>query len=209
MTSWGAGNTPAHVIPRCTFDNYATAHSAVLDPQSWTDVEQVKTGVSPIWQSQSALMTQCLGAPQLSSDTYFFVLHLLIALASGDAACQAMAAKLVSAPCASIEYPNDVFGNQLVYLVLMYLAEPAGSYVWSNSQLQQVLTDLGSVVTGSDSASLAIQASLDQHQKLLVVDSAYPLQDPYVPAIGFNQRVTDTLYALDQARSTVAAGGAQ
>ena len=209
MTSWGPANTPANVIPRCTFDNYVSAHSAVLDPQSWTDVEQVKAGVAPVWQSQLALMTQCLSAPQLSSDTYFFVLHLLIALTNGNADCQAMASKLVSAPCCSIEYPNDIFANQLVYLVLMYMADPAGSYVWSNVQLQQALTNLCSVVTGSDSASQALLASLQQHQKLLLVDAAYPLQDPYVPAIGFDQRVTDTLYALDQARSNVAAGSAQ
>jgi hypothetical protein len=208
-TSWGPGNTPANVIPRCTFDNYVAAHSAVVDPQSWTDVEQVKAGVVPVWQSQLALMTQCLGAPQLSSDTYLFMLHLSIALTSGNTACQDIAAKLMSAPCASIEYPNDIFANQLVYLALMYMADPAGSYVWSNSQLQQALSDLGNVVTGSDAASQAIQASLKQHLKLLLVDSAYPLQDPYVPAVGFNQRVTDTLYALDQARATVAAGDAQ
>jgi hypothetical protein len=149
-----------------------------------------------------------LEAPQLSSDTYFFFLHLLIALTSGDNRCRALASKTVSAPCSSPEYPNDTFANQLIYVVLMDLADPAGAYVWNNQQLQAFMAALGNTVAFSDPASTAIRNSLVAHGKLLYVDSAYPLQDPNNPASSFNVRKTDTLAALDRARSGMAQGAA-
>ena len=40
-----------------------------------------------------------------------------------------------------------------------------------------------------------------KYPQVLKVDVAYPMQDPYAPSVGFNQRKTDTLFALDQARA--------
>ncbi len=150
-------------------------------------------------------MTALLQQPTLAAGAYFFLLHLLIALPTGATAAQQLAEQIVSAPASSQEYPNDTFINQLVYLSLLYLADPLGQYGWDNAQLQTAVQNLAGVILATDPASTAIKASLAQHGKVLYSDSAYPMQDPYSPNIGFTQRQTDTLFALDKARQTIKA----
>ena len=58
--------------------------------------------------------------PRYHADAYFFLLHLLIALTTGDAAARALVERIVSASATSQEYPNDTFVNQLVYLALLF-----------------------------------------------------------------------------------------
>jgi hypothetical protein len=127
----------------------------------------------------------------------------LIALATGDTPCQSLALQIVNAATDSPEYPNDIFINQLVYLTLLYLADPMGSYGWNNAQLQSILRDVQSVILANDPASAAIKSSLTQHGKVLNSDASYPMTDPYNPNIGFNQRKTDTLFALEKARAAL------
>jgi hypothetical protein len=153
-------------------------------------------------------MVQAILKEDITLDSSFFLLHLLIALTGGDNRCRALASKTVSAPCSSLEYPNDTFANQLIYIVLMDLADPAGAYVWNNQQLQAFVAALGNTVAFSDPASTAIRNSLVAHGKILHVDFSYPLQDPFNPGISFNVRKTDTLAALDRARSGIAQGAA-
>ena len=206
LQAWGVTNAPAALFQKTTFDNYSSALAGLLSPASWSNIEQVKSGVAPVWQSQSTEISTLISAQTLSSASYFFFLHLLTGVVSGDQACQALAQQVVSAPCSSIEYPNDTFINQLIYASLMYMADPLGSYAWNNPQLQAWVTAMAGVVTGTDRASAAIQVSLTNHAKLLNADASYPLQDPYNPSVGFNQRVTDTLYALDQSRANMNQG---
>ena len=52
---------------------------------------------------------------------------------------------------------------------------------------------------GKDPGSVALRDSLGKHHRILVSDSAYPLQDPYTET-RFPQRQTDTLFALDASR---------
>jgi hypothetical protein len=59
------------------------------------------------------------------------------------------------------------------------------------------------VITQGDPASVAIKTSLETHGKILYTASSYPMVDPYAPSVGFPQRKTDTLFALDRARATI------
>ena len=135
-------------------------------------------------------------------------MHLLISLGTSNTKDQQFAQKIVSLATTSIEYPNDIFINQLVYLTLMYLADPLGDYGWNNAQLQALLQDLQSTIMANDPASTAIKTSLGQQAKVLHSASSYPMVDPYCPGISFNVRKTDTLAALDNARSGIAQGAA-
>src|SRR5690349_5544490 len=114
---------------------------AILAPTAWTDVEQVKVGVASVWAAQAHEVRALLQPATLTADTYFFLLHLLVGLLTGDTATAALVEQLVSAIATSQEYPNDTFINQLIYLALMYLGDPLGPYGWSNAQLQMALAD--------------------------------------------------------------------
>jgi hypothetical protein len=173
-----------------------------FDPANWTDAGTFLQNLrsTTLWQDQRDAMTILLQPATLPADAYYFLVHLLIALPTGNPADQHLAQRLVSASATSPEYPNDTFANQLVYLVLLYLADPLGPYGWPNAQLQAALHDLEGVILASDPASTAIKASLAQHGKVLIADAAYPMQDPYCPSVGFSRRKTDTLFALDKAR---------
>ncbi|MGN6673720.1 MAG: hypothetical protein ACTHMA_10485 [Thermomicrobiales bacterium] len=202
LQTW-AMQPPTAVIPLTTFDDYAAVQHAVLAPTAWTDVEQVKAGVASVWAAQVGEVRVLLQPATLTADTYFFLLHVLVGLLTGDTATATLVEQLVSAVATSQEYPNDTFINQLIYLALMYLGDPLGPYGWNNAQLQTALTDISSVVANVGPAAPLILTSLAQHQKLLYAAASYPLVDPYNPGIGFTQRKTDTLAALDKARASL------
>ncbi|MGN6814012.1 MAG: hypothetical protein ACTHMP_24350 [Thermomicrobiales bacterium] len=178
-----------------------------FDPANWTNsgtFVQNLAGTN-LWTAQSQTATALLQPSTLPADAYFFLLHLLLALPTSTAKDQQLAQQIVSASASSQEYPNDTFINQLVYLALMYLADPLGNFAWTNAQLIAETTLLSGAITCPDPASQAIRDSLARHQRVLQTDASYPLQDPYSPAIGFTQRQTDTLFALDKARQTLKA----
>ncbi len=203
MQSWGAANTPDNVFPRhSTFSDYVPKHLAVLDPQSWTDVEQIKVGVADVWQSQLLELHELLAAEWLSGETYFYLLHLLIALRTGNDECQTLAMRTLDMACSSPAYPNDTFANQVVYAALMNVSDPNGAFGWSPPQRLQFLDDLRSLVVGGDPASSALQASLESHSKVQNSDPAYPMQDPR-SNLPFDDRKTDTLAALDKSRQSL------
>jgi hypothetical protein len=174
-----------------------------FDPAHWTDVSAFLTNIgnSALWQQQLDAVKSLLKPDTLGGGDYFFLLHLLIGLTAGDPPSVELASQIASAPADSTEYPNDTFVNQLVYLTLLYLADPMGSFAWTTTQLEAELTGLAGAISGTDPGSVAVQTSLSRHLRVLQVDTAYPLQDPYCPSIGFPQRQSDTLFALDKARS--------
>jgi hypothetical protein len=202
LAAWDM-NAPKTVFKANTFDTYRDVLRGVLDPASWTDVENVKSGVSGLWTSQKESMNALLAAERLTADDYFFLLHVLLGLVSGEGDLQLFTSNILTAPADPPGYPNDVFVNQLLYLALMYLADPLGSYGWNNAQLQQFVADVTSVVTGTDEASVAIAGAMAQQGKVLNSASSYPMIDPYNPSVGFTQRVTETVSALDKARASI------
>jgi len=176
-----------------------------FDPENWTDSgDFVQNWIATaIWAQQSAEINALLQPATLNGDAYFFLLHLLAAVVTSTPSDQRLAQQIVDAVASSPEYPNDTFINQLVYLTLMYLADPSGNFAWTNAQLLAQMDLMAGAVTGPDPASQAIHTSLAQHKRVLQTDASYPMQDPYSPAIGITTRKADTLAALDRARKTV------
>ncbi len=201
-SSWG-DTPPAHLVNvGKTIGSYgecAKFEQGVLD--GWTDFPKVIATTSPVWQAQATALANLIGSSDpLTSADYFFLLHLLIAVSTGTQQDQSSVDKVVSAVASSMEYPNDSVGNQLIYLALMYLANPLGDFAWNNGQLQRFLSDTENAIKSSSAGAQALKTSMAKHLKILVVDAAYPMQDPYNPNIGFNTRISDTLNALEAAR---------
>lgn len=205
LSQWGA-NPPSDLINvGTTFDSQnAVINFEMPVLQNWTNFPNIVASTAPVWQAQSDTVTALLKEPSLHAESYLFLLHLLIALGTSNTKDQQLAQKIVSAPVNSMEYPNDTLSNQIVYLTLMFFADPLGDYGYNNSQLQGLLSDLSGVVVSTDPASQAIKQSLANQLKILRSDASYPMQDPYNPNVGFNTRLSDTLAALDSARSSLA-----
>jgi hypothetical protein len=100
-------------------------------------------------------------------------------------------------------YPEETFINQLIYLVLMYLAdprEPDTKYKWNNGQLQGFVRDLRSLINTGPSGSAAIAKSLDLQLHILNVVDSYPLMDPE-SNLPLSARKADTRAALNEVLS--------
>ena len=205
IAAWGQ-TPPSNIISQTGNRAIWAFEDAVLGP-NWTNMSAVTSGAAALWASQVGTVNVLLAAGTLGAGGYFFLLHLLAGLATGDAASRALAQRIVNTTASSTEYPNDVFINQSVYSSLMYLGDPEGAYAWNNQQLQAFVAALGNTVASSDPVSTAIRNSLVKQGKILYVDTAYPLQDPN-SNVSFNVRKTDTLAALDRARSGIAQGAA-
>jgi hypothetical protein len=203
LKAWG-DNPPSKIIDKGVDIKNGDGAGAFEDNilKTWTDFPNVAVLTAPLWQSQHDTANALLQASSVDVSSYFLLLFLLIGLDTGSAKLQSYANQIVSAPADSQEYPNDIFINQQIYLILLYLADPMGEFAWTNAQLQNALNGIHGAIRSKSPASLAIKTSLENHLKVLVVDSAYPMQDPY-SNIGFNQRQTDTLFALDKARAAV------
>jgi hypothetical protein len=209
LSQWDHDQAPSNIIEMgngtVTFNSQgqvvipplpSASQTSVL--QNWTDFPTVAARTLPVFQSQSDKLKAMLQPDALAASDYFFLLHLLIAACSRTDSTES---QLVSALCNSAEYPNDTFINQLIYLALMYLANPVGSFKLDNPDLQTMMSDLKACITSSVPAAAAITTALDKHLTLLYVDSAYPMDDPNNAAVNFDDRLTDTLSALDATRA--------
>ena len=172
----------------------------------WSNAAKVAGEVAA---AQIAAQGDCFASlmkvPELTGDDYLFALHLIIGLLTGTSSQSTQARTLVSALCTSPEYPNDTFINQLVYSALLTLGDPIGSWGFANADLLAFVNTLEGTISATDPGSAAVKQSLVDHGKVLKADSAYPLQDPYT-SIGFTQRKTDTLFALDATRRQPTSG---
>jgi hypothetical protein len=178
-----------------------------FDPSNWTDSGKLTTSLAPLSTAQSGTLTTLLAQKSAPSpQTWPFLLYLLAAQCASTAHDQQRANTIVATPTTSREYPNDALINQLVYYTLMYWADPLGDLNWTNAQIQDAVKALGDAVPGQDPASRAIANSLQKHGKILHSTNSYPMVDPYAPSVAFDQRKTDTLFALEKAWATVKQG---
>jgi hypothetical protein len=208
ISGWEPPNAPPQNIfwegPSTTFGQQISLQRALFDPSHWTDVGTVSTIIGKVTEAQSAAVHALVSAGALSPDSALFLVWLLLVIVTySSTADQRLAAKILSASAPSPEYPNDILANQLIYLMLMTLADPLGICGWPNATLQSTLQSLIAVIHRDDPASVALRQSLTNHLKVLIADSAYPMQDPYSPNIGFTTRQTDTLAALNRAWATL------
>jgi hypothetical protein len=204
FNSWGS--TPPSSMVR-TGQIYAPDllpfEDAVL--AKWTDQAGLQTTLAPVWRDQATAVQALVQQAAVSPDEYIFLLHVLLTLGAGPADCRTLANAIVNARADSPEYKNDTFINQLVYAMLLRLADPLGPYAFTNAQSQALLQSLVAVVSTTDPVSKAVNTSLANHLKIAQVDVSYPMHDPYNPSVGFMDRQTNALYALDQARAALAA----
>jgi hypothetical protein len=185
-----------------TVSQQVAYQEALFDPSRWTEVSTVSHVVGTIGEAQAAAVHALLTGGALSPDSALFLPYLLLGVIT-SVTDQRLAAKILSVSASSPEYPNDTFANQLVYLMLMTLADPLGNFAWPNAALQSTVQSMIAAIQHDDPASVALKRSLTSHLKVLVVDSAYPTQDLYNPNISFPVRQTDTLAALNRAWATL------
>jgi hypothetical protein len=206
MNQWGSIPPATLIQTYPAASNYASLERfgmSRFDPSNWTDAVKLTSSLAGISTAQSDTLTTLLKQDTPDPGTWLFLLYLLAAQGNSIPKDQQRAATILATHANSVEYPNDTLINQLVYYILMYWADPLGTFGWTNAKLQDVVKVLGNAVMGQDPASVAVRNSIEAHGKILCSDSAYPMQDPYSPNIGFDQRKTDTLFALDKAWTAV------
>jgi hypothetical protein len=201
--SWIA-QRPAGLVPGSVMTLYQLVNNQNAVMGGWTTPLALQPSMTPLYTSQAGVVGAMLAQPSLSPDEYVFLLHVLLTLGAGPADCQTLVRTLVNTPVSTDEYPNDTFINQLVYLTLLRLADPLGGFAVNNAGLQGWLSAWIAVASSGDAATTVVRTSLANHLKVAQVDASYPMQDPYAPSVGFMQRQTNVLYALDQARAGVA-----
>ncbi len=173
-----------------------------FDPANWTNSSTFVQAFasSSLWSDQKMTLQTIIQAAELDGDSYIFLLYLLAALASSSTTDQTTVSSVLSTSTQSIEYPNDIFANQLVYFVMIQLADPLGTYGYTNPQLKTFLNTLISSIVANNATTLIITNALKRSLKIGSSDASYPMQDPYNPNLGFDTRQSDTLAALDTAR---------
>ena len=181
----------------------AAAAKKVVD--DWATANSMPSAVVTVMEANQRLKMKDLmkATDILSADVYYFIFYWLIGLCTGTTADRTWALTIVKEPASSPEYDNEIFINQLIYLILMYVANPKGSFKYTTGQRQDMLKDILAVMSTTDEASVLIKASINSSLDMLTSDSSYPMQDMYNPDKGFNTRLSDTLAALEDGRAGI------
>ena len=102
-------------------------------------------------------------------------LYLLIAMVNAASPeDRARGARIATLPCSSPELPNDTFASQLTYYWLMAMADPLGSFTFTNAQLEPMLATLSGAVTNQDPGSQLLSQVFTRQAKFLVADTCLP-----------------------------------
>jgi hypothetical protein len=186
--------------------NIRPASAAKAKLEAWAKTNSMPSKVLLHMEANKRLKMSDLvkGGDIYNADVYFFIFYWLITLCVGNDADQKMALAIAKSPSSSIEYDDDIFINQLLYLSLMYLGNPRGDFRFDNGGRQKVLTDLLAAMRGTDEATVLIKNSINNSLNRLRANNSYPMQDTCNPNLGFNVRFTDTLAALEDGRRLVA-----
>jgi hypothetical protein len=206
LSAWG-DNPPAASIKMGTeFNNYTPVHTfedALLT--AWTDFPTVTQKIAPLWEKMKTDAMALKESETLDNRCFFFLLHLLIGLGTGDEKMTTYVHRLTSARVSTDAYPEDTFINQLTYLVLMYLGdarEPDGKYNLNNSQLQAMFVELKNIIDPAKPGSNAILQSINLQLRLLSSIASYPLIDPETN-IPLSERKASTRSALTRVFKTI------
>jgi hypothetical protein len=165
-------------------------------PGAWTDYVKVPSACT-LWSEQSTALGSMLHLSGLTADQCPFLFYLLLALTTSTASDQAEVQKISNTACNSSENPNSTLAQQLVYFTLMYMNNPMGMD-WTHDHILACIKALIAAIP-VNSGSATLTQVLTQQEKLLIASANYPMVDPYNPAIGFNQRYSDTLAAINLA----------
>jgi len=184
-------------------DGMIPANAAKVKLDAWWTTETKNKVLVSLTNAQRDKMRDLITSTDpLSIEQYFFIFHSLIAYCSLNTTDQEKASAIASTVTSSDTYPDDTFINHLVYIALIYIADPRGQYKWNHEQLKGFLNDTLNVIQGTDAGSTKIKAAIKLGLDMLNADVSYPLQDPYSSA-PFITRKADTLAALDDARKKI------
>jgi len=187
FTAWGGNGVPADL--NLGLELFKTA--------KWTNVQDQKTTIAPLWASQAAALTDLQSQTALDDDECVFLLYLLCSLTTGDTTQQRLVQTITSFATNSLELPNDTFINTLVYYVMTVWVDPLGNYGFNSDQIKGTLNNLNGVLVNTDAGTQAIKACIGKNLKILNAAPTYPMTDPYNPNIGFNSRKSDILDAIN------------
>jgi len=184
------------------FDRERAAQYAEAALDKWWSTNNNSTILFSKFVAAQRLKTTDLIRDGLSfpAGIYFYILHLLIGLCTITKEDQQLALKIINITTTSEEDPGDTFIDHLIYISMMYLADPIGTFRLNHTQIIQLLNDTIACITGKDEGSKAIIKSIKHHLSIIEANASYPMHDPKNPEIGFNTRFADTLSALDDAR---------
>ena len=198
-------NNPPNSLFQTSGSNYngfVATQSGTIDPENWKNNGEFKKSVSQLWNDQFKALND-MKSGKLDYDQCVFLLYLMIGLDTGSKAHQDAVNTITSASCSSREKRNSTFANNLIYLILMILANPLGHYAQSNTEIQKLINDLIELIVSTTPGSKAIKDALGVEAKILKASNGYPMSDPYNPETGFNTRMSDVLDALNQTWSTL------
>jgi hypothetical protein len=133
-----------------------------------------------LWDLQWQDLQAMHALDNLDNGSYFYLLHLLIGLSSGNNKMADYVARLTKARTSTEAYPEETFINQLTYLVLMYLGdpnEPGEKYCLNNDSMRAMFNELKSVIHAVKPGANAVQQSIKKQLRQMDVLSFYPMLD--------------------------------
>jgi hypothetical protein len=181
LAAWG-DNPPKKYIPGETFtrDIYAIQCELPDALRNCVNFPTVTKRITPLWDLQWQDLQALRAFDNLDNGAYFYLLHLLIGLSSGNNKMADYVARLARARTSTEAYPEETFINQLTYLVLMYLGdpnEPGEKYCLNNDGLRAMFNELKSIIHAVKPGANAIQQSIKKQLHQMDVLSFYPILD--------------------------------
>lgn len=197
-TDW-ADNPSSEFIDKGVNKSYIDVHGFQISVfrKKWPEVLKNLKDNQTLWSEQKILAGTLKTADKLTGTGYLFLLHFLLAMCTQDDT-DAQAKKWLLKTASTEESPNDSFLNHLTYAVLLFLANPAGTYKYDNYRLKLFVRDLKAAIVGTGEVQTKLAAALDVKANLLEVDSQYPY-----PADDYTNRLNDVLKALDGMRKSI------
>ena len=187
-------NSPPHTIIGIKAGKKDTTHQEVMLSQLWNTAKPSIQNNKALWNKQPGVLQEMKkydSDAELTAENYLFFFHLLVGLImTNDITPQIR--NLTFETAGSDEYPDDTFLNQLIFLVVLLLANPKGDFRFSNQQLIDFLTTIQGFVASSPKLDEAFKTGLRKNLNRLNVDDHYPYAKD-----NYENRMADTVNALN------------
>lgn len=182
LTAWG-DNPPGKYIlgDTNTREPYRVEYGRQDVIKECVHFPTVTKRIVSLWELQWGDLQALQAFDNLDNGGYFYLLHLLIGLSSGnDKKMPDYVARLAGTRTSTEAYPEETFINQLTYLVLMYIGdpnEPGEKYCLNNANMRAMFQELKSVIHAVNPGANAVQQSIRKQLHQMDVLSFYPIVD--------------------------------
>ena len=160
----------------------------------WRTAAQSMESNKTMWTNQMNLFNTMKGSTNTTVYTasdYFFIFHLLVALPTkGDTSTRLE--NFIKLSGSSDDYENETFINHLIFLVILYLSNPDGTYKYNNAQLIYFIKSTQNIIRTNTKLDEALKSGLNTNLIRLTTDSYYPY-----PTDNYNDRLASTLNLLN------------